>query len=322
MTQTRKCPGCGREISAFAARCMYCGRARPARCRECKKITYDGSSYCAHCGAPLPDPARPSKPESANAPAASPAVGDKEYGPPLSANQAPNTVTPGKAALILVVSTLVILFVLYTLFVSRRTKRRTEAAKKVHRLWDRAEALARKGEINAARQTYEDALSSMQRYSVDDPAARMAITRDLEALQPKPEKKETKPKPASAADLKGQGFVIHPPLAFQTKVPTPFFYTGRPCVEVWVKVVNIGKNPVKVSRAALKAHFDDGAELPAADVGDAFLLSERKIAPGETTSGAVLFGALADETPTPEHVKEVTYAEKIIWKRPSPPMQP
>ena len=289
MTQTQKCTGCGREIPAFSARCI-------------------------HCGAPLPDPA----PGPTKGPEAPHAV-DKST---ITGDQTIDTVAPWKAALILVSSLLVVFFVLHTAFVSRRTKRKSRGIRTAHRLWDKAKALAKQGEADAARRTYEKAISAMRRYAVDDPTACAAMERELEALQPAPKRETKKAAQVSAKDLEKQGFVIHPPLAFRTKAPTTYFYTGRPCVDMWVEVVNIGKKPANIRRSAFEAHFGDDKVLPAADVHEAFCLQEKSIVPGEETSGVILFGALADHAPNPKHVKEVTYAEKTIWQRTAQPQQP
>jgi len=317
MTHTRKCKGCGREISAYSARCMYCGMARPVRCSKCGKLTRDGSTMCAHCGHALLDPQRIPEKMKTPPPPYEWKPGSNSTPPP--ADPPAQSIETWKAVLIVGSSLFVVLFVLQTVLVSRQRARKSQTTKEIHALWDAAKELSAQGDMTGARAACTDALAKMRECALKDPALRAAIGRELQTLAPE------KPKPPDKVvqrktmreGLAAEGFICHDALAHQAKPPGRGFYLQRLCVEVWTKVVNISDKPVKVSRRSFAILLDDGRSLAPDDVYEAYHLPEKEIQPGGSLSGAVLFGSREEKTIDPQHVKEVTYAGKPIWTRPT-----
>lgn len=322
MTHTRTCQGCGREISAYAPRCIYCGKARPVRCPKCKELTFDGSTSCARCGAPLPDPARMAAALKTQQPAfqwEDATDQDEEQAPARERSAPSRTIERWKAILVIVSAVLVLLFVLQTVLISSQKRHKIHVTKEIHKLWDVARDLAGQGKTEEARKAYADAIAKMQYHSLDDPTLRAALEREMGELSPEPEPAQKPPQMTAGKEavdsLKKKGYVLQAPLAFLVKPPGKGFYMQRLCVEAWVTVTNMGRKPVHVSRASFQAHVDGGSALPAADVYEAYHLSEKDIGPGESTSGAILFGVGKEEALSPDSVKEITYANKPVWTR-------
>lgn len=324
MPEPRTCPECGRKMPPQAVRCIYCGKAPAVKCRKCGRITRDGSVVCAHCGADLLDDApSPAKTKPVRPWAAAPA-------PAAAASRAEEASTVGwKTALVMVPSLLIILFVGQTFLTSARLGRKSQGVQKVHVLWDKAKDLARNGQNDAARDAYAEAIATMDFYSVKDATIRAVLERELADLSAPA--KGAAPGPGAAgpsgpADareaLKKEGYVFQGTFAVFARPPSKTFYLQRLCVEAWVKAVNVGDKPAKIVRGAFKAHFDNGAVLAADEIYEPYLLPDKEIAPGESTSGALVFGAHCANTLKAEEVKEMTYVDKTIWRRRASPAKP
>lgn len=65
MEKAKVCPYCGRKISVYTKRCIYCGRILEKQCPHCLEYVQIEAKRCRFCGQSLPIPSKEvSKPEA------------------------------------------------------------------------------------------------------------------------------------------------------------------------------------------------------------------------------------------------------------------
>jgi len=299
------CSSCGRQVSPYASRCIYCGRSRGVQCPNCKRYSGEDAVRCSYCGARL-DAVDKGEQKGGMKPTVMPMAG-REFAPVRGRGEAPSGVAIAVIALIIAGGGL--------FYAWRDTRWKREKALQYEQMlltWGEADAELEAGNASRAVVLYRKALDMIKTAQLDAPDVERAIAESLEGVEPQPAPVASAKKPRKSLHASS----VAEPRRYEAirirvgSVSTGFF-AGKACVDLWLNVKNTGTKPYQFDVRKIQVLLKDGTTYPVADPTEQYHLRSTILAPNQSTSGVVVLQFEDGRRVSPDQISGVVYAGKI-----------
>lgn len=277
---TVQCANCGRPVSPYAQKCVYCGVLRGPRCPECREPLIEGAVRCPHCGAKLSEPAK-----FGNVlvePKARKAVEPSQ--PSATQAHARSRMGPAVAAVVafLIVAGTVSFFVAKIVVRDRSLSRMRDAI-----LTARQNYLAYAEARDYARAIEEcEALLPRVERELPEDTLRREVQADLEKLRAA---KAAFDGEARRGAAEAQGYTLLGDVGIRILKRQRGLYQREPCVDVWISVRNVSGRQVSVSPEDFGLGREAGQVLAPEKPTETFHLSAADLDPDKEASGVLPF---------------------------------
>lgn len=279
---TVKCEICGRAVSAYADKCVFCGSLRGPRCPYCLEPVKAGAARCSHCQGDFPEPAQ------AGSVVVGPVIPEAAE-PSRSADVA--RPSRAKAATATAVIVLVAVVGVYMAKAASRAaalrRARDEVLSARKSYLHRAENQDYRGAIAAC----EDTLAQAKARLTDDPIQHDILS-DLRDLHKRESASEDRRRRSHA---ESRGYRLCGDLGVKVLKIQPGLHDRRPCLDLWVGVCNLRSEAVAVSSADFAVKLEDGRTVAPEKAVESFHLGSAQVGPEEEVSGVVPFRAKKEE---------------------------